>query len=126
LILELVWNKPVIIFYKERRKQPERRAFAVVKARELSFSRVEEKEAKFDGNIKDFFPLMGDIDHISSKEGIADRYVLCWFDDEEDDFTKAWRRLAGVKFLAGTNFVTDKKGKRTYNAAFKAEHGKLE
>ena len=124
--MELVWNKPVIIFYKERRKQPERRAFAVVKARELSFSRVEEKEAKFDGNIKDFFPLMGDFDNISSKEGIADRYVLCWFDDEEDDFTKAWRRLTGVTFPAGINFVTDKKGKKTYNAAFKAEHGKLE
>ena len=124
--MELVWNKPVIIFYKERRKQPERRAFAVVKARELSFSRVEEKEAKFDGNMKDFFPLMGDIDHISSKEEIADRYVLCWFDDEEDDFNKAWRRLTGVTFPAGINFVTDKKGKKTCNATFKAEHGKLE
>ena len=121
-----VWNKPVIIFYKERRKQPERRAFAVVKARELSFSRAEEKEAKFDGNIKDFFPLMGDLDYISSNEGIADRYVLCWFDDEEDDFIKASRRFTGVTFPAGINFVTDKKGKRTYNATFKAEHGKLE
>ena len=126
MILKPVWNKPVIICYKERRKRPERRAFAVVKARELYFSRVKEKEAKFDGNIKDFFPLMGDIDHISSKEGIADRYVLCWFDDDEDDFIKAWRRFAGVSFPAGINFVTDKKGKKTCNAAFKAEHGKLE
>jgi len=126
LILKLVWNKPVIICYKERRKQPERKAFAVVKARELSFSSVEEKEAKFAGSIKDFFPLMGDIDYISSKEGMAERYVLCWFDDEEDDFIKAWRRFTGVTFPAGINCVTDKKGKRSYNAAFEAEHGKLE
>jgi hypothetical protein len=69
---------------------------------------------------------MGDFDNISSKIGIADRYVLCWFDDEEDDFNKAWRLLTGVTFPAGINFVTDKKGKKTYNAAFKAEHGKLE
>lgn len=124
--MELVCNKPVIIFYKERGKQPERKAFAVVKARKLLVSKVDEKETLFDGSVNDFFPLMGDIDYICSKEGMADRYVLCWFDDKEDDFAKAWRRLTGVTFPAGTNFATDKKGKRTYNATFKAKHGKLE
>jgi hypothetical protein len=124
--LELVWNKPVVIFYKERRKQPERKALAVVKARKLLVSKVDEKQTLFDGNVNDFFPLMGDIDYICSKEGMADKYVICWFDDEEDDFTKAWRRLTGVTFPAGAKFATDRKGKRTYDATFKAEQGKLE
>jgi len=122
--LELVWEKPVIVFYKERLKKPERNAFAVVKARRLVISRVEE-EAKLKGNIKDFFPFTGDIDHITSKDGLSDRYVLCWMDDKEDDFSKAWRRLTSVTFPAGMTFTTDEKGKRTYNASFVAEHGKL-
>jgi len=122
--LELVWEKPVIVFYRERLEKPERKAFAVVKARTLVISRVEEG-AKFRGNIRDFFPFMGDIDYISSKEGISDRYVLCWMDDKEDDFNKAWRRLTGVTFPAGITSRTDEKGKRTYNTNFKAEHGKL-
>jgi len=69
---------------------------------------------------------MGDIDYLSSKEGKADRYVLCWFDDREDDFGKAFRRLTGVTFPEGTKFVTDEKGKRSYSAKFEAKHGKLE
>lgn len=123
-ILELIWEKPVVVFYKERLKKPERKAFAAVKARRLVTSRVKER-AKFESNIKDFFPFMGDIDYISSKEGISDRYVLCWMDDREDDFSKAWRRLTGVTFPTGITFTTDERGKRTYNANFKAEHGKL-
>lgn len=75
--MELVWEKPVIVFHKERLEKPERKAFlVVVKARRLEISRVEEG-AKFKGSINDFFPFMGDIDYISSKEGISDRYVLC-------------------------------------------------
>ncbi len=81
---------------------------------------------KFKGNIEDFFPFMGDIDYISSAEGISDRYVLCWLDDREDDFSKAWRRLTGVTFPDGIAFVTNEKGKRTYNATFEAERGELE
>jgi len=121
---EFVWEKPVIVFYKEKLKKPERKAFAVIKARRLAFSRVEE-EGKFRGSIKDFFSLMGDVDCISSTEGMTDRYVLCWFEDKEDDFSKAWRRLTCVAFPTGITFATDKKGKRTYNADFRAEHGKL-
>lgn len=123
--MELIWGKPVIVFYRERRKKPERKAFAVIKARRLVISRSEQG-AEFNGNIEDFFPFMGNIDYISSKEGVSDRYVLCWMDDREDDFSKAWKRLTGVTFPAGTAFATDEKGKRTYNANFKAEHGKLE
>jgi len=124
-ILKFVWEKPVIVFYRERLKKPERKAFAVVKARRLVISRVE-GGTKFRGNIKDFFPFMGDIDYISSTKGMSDRYVLCWIDDKEDDFSKAWRRLNGVNFPSGIVFRTDEKGKRTYNADFEAEHGKLD
>lgn len=122
--MELVWEKPVIVFYRERLKKPERKAFAVIKARRIVISRAEES-GRFRGSIKDFFPFMGDIDYISSKEGLSDRYVVCWMDDREDDLNQAWRRLTGVTFPAGIPFTTDEKGKRTYNAIFEAEHGKL-
>lgn len=95
--MELVWEKPVIVFYKERLEKTQRKAFLVVKARRLEISRVEEG-AKFKGSVNDFFPFMGDIDYISSKDGISDRYILCWLDDKKDDFSKAWRRLTGVTF----------------------------
>lgn len=124
-ILELVWEKPVLVFFIEKLKKPERKAFAVVKAKRLVVSGVEEG-AKFGGVIVDFFSLMGEIDYVSSKEGISSKYILCWLDDSEDDFNKAWRRLTSVTFPSGITFVTDEKGKRTYNADFKAEHGKLE
>ena len=123
--MKSVLEKPVITFYRERFGKPEREAFAVVKARRLVISR-KERSAKFSCIIEDFFPLMGEIDYISTKEGKADRYVLCWFDDSEDDFSRAFRRLTGATFPEGIRFVTDEKGKRTYNANFEAEHGKLE
>jgi hypothetical protein len=123
--LDSVWEKPVITFYKERLGKPERKAFAVVKARRLVVSR-KEKNAKLSCSIEDFFPLMGEIDFISTKEGKADRYVLCWFDDSENDFGRAFRRLTGTTFPEGIKHVTDEKGKRSYNASIKAEDGKLE
>ena len=123
--MKFVWDKPVLIFYKERFDEPEREAFLVVKARKLVISRVNENDT-FRGNIKDFFPLMGDIDYVVSEKGMSDRYVLCWFDDKEDDFSKAWRRVTGVRLPGGVTFVTDKDKKRTYNASFEAEKGNLE
>ena len=120
--MQLIWGKPVIVFYKERFEQPERKALAVVKAMELSVMR---EQGKIEGDITDFFPLMGDIDILSTNEGKSDRYVLCWFDDKEDDFSRSWRRLAGVT-IGKTAFATDEKGKRSYNAHFKAEKAKLE
>ena len=54
--MEVVYEKPVIVFYKERLKKPQRRAFAVIKARRLAVSRAEKG---FRGSIRDFFPLMG-------------------------------------------------------------------
>jgi hypothetical protein len=122
--LELVWEKPVIIFYKERLEEPERKAFTVVKGRRLLVSQTE--DGKFRGNITDFFPLMGDLDYILTNEGKVDRYVLCWLDDKEDDFSKAWRRLNGVFFPNGVSLIVDEKEKKTYNSNFVAKHGKLD
>ncbi len=122
--LDFVWEKPVIVFYRERREKPERRAFAVVKARKMVVSQSEE-ETEFRGEITDFFPLMGDIDYISTGEGASGRYVLCWFEDEEDDFSKAWRRLTGVTFPKGIAYLIDKGGKRTYKSNFRATKAKL-
>ncbi|HVP40389.1 MAG TPA: hypothetical protein VMS95_00340 [Candidatus Krumholzibacteriaceae bacterium] len=121
-----VWEKPVIIFYKDRTQDPETKAFTVVKARKLTVTKTEEKENKYTGTIKDFFPIMGNIDYMTSKEGKNDHYVLCWFEDKEEDFTKFWRQLTGVTFQNGISFTTDKRGKRTYNAECKAKHAKLE
>lgn len=127
LVLKLSWKRPVIAFYKERNEQPEREAFVVVKTiKELSVSKIEQKEARFEGRLEGFFPLMGDLDYVSSKEGLADRYVLCWFDDECADFDKSMRRLGGVTFSSGTKLAVDNKGKRTYSAVFKAKYGILE
>lgn len=123
--MDLAVKKPVIVFYRERQSQPERKAFAVVKAKELTISKDDE-HGKIAGKISDFFPLMGDIDYVSSEAGISDRYVLCWFDDDVDDISEAWRRLSGVTFVSGLSLVTDMKGKRTYNAEFRAEHGIIE
>lgn len=128
--MELFWEKPVIVFYKEKQKKPERKAFAVVKARRLTIRR-DRGSRKLKGTIQYFFPLMGDVDDISSRAGISNRYVLCWMDDREDDFSKAWRRLNGVTFSTTPVFTMGGLGKygeskRTYNANFEAEQGKLE
>ena len=118
-----VWRKPVLTFYRERFGKPEREPFTVVQAQRLVVSKG---DAKLCGNLEDFFPLMGNVDCLSTDAGKADRYVLCWFDDQVEDFGEAFRRLTGVTFPDGAQFVTDKRGKRTYNTVFVAAHGKLE
>ena len=121
--MDFVWKRPVLTFYRERipiEKEP----FAVVKAEKLEISKSE-KGGEYKGEIHAFFPLMGNLDCISSAEGKGDSYILCWFDDNEEDFNRAFRRLAGITFPSGVKYVVDTKGKRTYNAAFKAQHGKL-
>jgi len=123
--LQFVWEKPVITFYKERFVKPEREAFVAVKARKLVISGKEEGD-KFNCILEDFFPIMGELDYVSTQKGKADRYVLCWFDDKDNDFGEAFRRLTGVTFSEGIKCVTDEKGKKTYNTHFVAKHGKLE
>jgi hypothetical protein len=119
-----VWNKPVLTLYRERRPQPEREPLAVVQAKKLNVITSEKKT--LEGNVEDFFVLMGNFDYVSFKGGEADRYVVCWFDDKEDDFIKAARRLSGVIFPPEMSFKVDERGKRTYNTTFTAEFGKLE
>jgi hypothetical protein len=107
--------------FKERAVNPDVEPFAVVKARKIA---VKSENGSLTGQIKDFFSLMGDVDYVSTADGMADHYVLCWFDDNEPDQTKDLRRLQGVTFSKAIYTLTES-GKRTYNVAFKAEHGKL-
>ena len=119
-----IWLKPVITVYRDRRPQPERTPLAVIQAKKLTVTPSEKKT--LEGTIEYFFPLMGNIDYITFKGGKIDRYILCWFDDKEDDFRQAARRLGGVTFLPGMAFEVDQQGKRIYNASFKAEYGKVQ
>ena len=119
-----VWNKPVLTFYRERKPMPEKEPFAVVQAKKLSVTMSEKKP--LEGSIENFFPLMGNLDYVSFKGGESDKFVVCWFDDTVDDFFQGSRRLGGVTFPAKISFVTDERGKRTYNATFVANYGKLE
>ena len=120
---QIFWKKPVLCIFKEREVNPEIDPFVVVKAKKLTL--IPQEGSKYSGNIEDFFTLMGDADYLSTPKGSADHYVICWFDDNEPDMTKDLRRLRGVTFTGKVNFFLNEGGKRTYNAAFKAEHAKL-
>jgi hypothetical protein len=120
---ELVWKKPVVCIFKERDVDPEIDPFVVVKAKKIVLSR--QGADGVTGSLQNFFTLMGDADYLSSAEGAADHYVMCWFDDIEPDMTRDLRRLRGVALQGKVTFVLNEDGKRTYNAAFKAEHAKL-
>lgn len=121
---EMIWKKPVVCIFKERAKDDwQSDPFVVLKAKQVT---VTQQESKFSGKIEEFFTLMGDTDYLSSPEGKADHYVLCWFDDTEPDMTKDLRRLRGVHFNGEVTHVeAQKTHKRTYNASFTAEQGKL-
>ena len=120
--MDFAWNKPVLTLYRERIPM-EKEPFAVVKALKLEVTKAE-KEGYL-GKILSFFPLMGNLDCLSSPEGKQDHYVICWFDDKVEDINESFRRLAGVTFSSDVPYVIDAKGKRTYEAKFKAMHGKL-
>lgn len=121
--MDFVWNKPVLTFYRERIPR-EKEPFAVAKALKLIISKSEKGD--YWGTINSFFPLMGNLDCLSSVEGKQDYYVICWFDDKVEDLNQSFRRLAGVTFSSEVPYAVDERGKRTYNARFKAKHGKLE
>ncbi|MCW4005227.1 MAG: hypothetical protein NWF04_01310 [Candidatus Bathyarchaeota archaeon] len=120
---EFVWDKAVICVFRERFENHEADPFVVVRCKKLVVCKSE--DGKLAGSITDFFTLMGDADYISSPEGMADQYVMCWFDDNESDTTKDLRRLRGVTFPTKPTYTTGAANKRTYNATFKAEQGKL-
>ena len=120
--MKIVWHKPVLSFYRERIPR-EKEAFAVAKALKLEVTKSEKEDIY--GRINSFFPLMGNLENISSIEGKQDQYVICWFDDTIEDLNASFRRLTGVTFSSNINCVIDKRGKKTYEAEFKASHGKL-
>ncbi len=120
---ELTWKKPVVCIFKERYPNYEIDPFVVVKARTISIS--DSAVGKFTGTLQDFFTLMGDADYLATDEGVADHYIMCWFDDTEPDVTKDLRRLRGVTFSAKVTYIGGEAGKRTYNATFTAEQAKL-
>jgi hypothetical protein len=121
--MDYVWVKPVLTFYRERIPR-ENEPFAVVKALKLIVKKS--GKAGYWGSISSFFPLMGNLDCLSSVEGRDDYYVICWFDDRVEDLNESFRRLAGVSFPLEVPYVVDERGKRTYNARFEAKRGKLE
>jgi hypothetical protein len=122
-LVDFVWNKAVICIFRERSTNPEQDPFVVVRAKQLAVTKSD--DGKLTGKIHDFFTLMGDTDYIISPEGKQDHYVMCWFDDTEPDITKDLRRMRGVTFLPDVTFAVGAAHKRTYNASFNAEHGKL-
>jgi hypothetical protein len=119
--MSFVWFKPVISFYRERMPR-EKEPFAVAKALKLEVTKSEEG---IYGRIYSFFPLMGNLDYISSGESKQDKYVICWFDDTIEDLAESFMRLTGVTFSSNISYVINKRGKKTYQAKFKTLHGKL-
>ena len=117
--MDLEWDKPTVVFYRERTEKPEREPFAVVKARRILLS-----EDRLTGRIDDFFPLMGEVDIIDTQEGRTDSYVLCWPHDEEQNPKKAWKRLIGVTFSGFTS--SEAEGKISYKVEFRARSAKID
>ena len=99
--MNYVWKKPAITFYLERFGKPERKPFLVVEARKLLASKNNERKVL---TLSSFLSWGQLIIYLAKKEKLI--IVLCWFDDREDDFKRAFRRLTGVTFPIGTTFVT--------------------
>jgi len=118
-------EKPTIVFYREQIEKPEREAFAVIKAQRLSLTPAPQGKG-YGGVIKNFFPLMGDIEQVSTEAGREDRYILCWTDDSEEDPDKSWKRLTGVTFSHEIDLTINERGKKTYNTKFEAAKGKID
>ncbi|MCW4017094.1 MAG: hypothetical protein NWF00_00175 [Candidatus Bathyarchaeota archaeon] len=72
---DFVWKKPVVCIFKERSPNHEADPFVVVKAKQLTISKAD--DGKLNGDLQDFFTLMGDADYLATPEGEADHYVLC-------------------------------------------------
>lgn len=119
---DFAWNKPVLCIFRERNTNPEVDPFVVIKARKVA---INQTEGALSGSIQDFFRLMGDVDYLSSAEGVNDHYVICWFDDTVPEMTGDLRRLQGVAFNGKVSCEISENGKRTYNATFTAKRGKL-
>ncbi|MEW6592134.1 MAG: hypothetical protein AB1305_00360 [Candidatus Hadarchaeota archaeon] len=126
--MEISWEKPVLVFYEDKSDDPQRKAFLVVKAKKLVVNKESGSDVK--GSLHDFFPLMGDVDQLYKHGKSSSTCIVCWMDDREEDFDRAWRRMDGVKFSAAESKEgrSGKFGepKRTYNAEFTCKGAKLE
>jgi hypothetical protein len=107
--LDFAWSKPVLTFYRERTPR-EKEPFAVVKALKLEVTKSEREG--YQGRINAFFPLMDNLDCLSSVVGKQDHYVMCWFDDSVEDLDESFRRLAGVIFTSDVPYVVDDRDKK--------------
>ena len=114
------WKKPTISVFKEKSDTQENEPFAILKAQKILLQVIENNN--YNGEIIDFFVLMGDIDCINSDKGKRENYILCWFDDNIDDFSESLRKLTGVTFLSAPSY-TESKGKRWYRLSFEAKYG---
>ena len=121
--MEFNWDKPVLTLYREVIPKGEGKPFAVVQATKLKLKKEDEG---LSGIVKDFYVLMGEVDHISTDEGRSQRYIICWQDYNAEDFKKGFRKLSGVAFADGLVLNVDMKGKETYMCKFTAKGGKLD
>jgi hypothetical protein len=112
-----IWQKPVIVVYREYHDQPTQDAVAVLRARRLTL--IEEENNVITGRIEDFFPLLGDISGIQSDPTGMNRFILCIYNGGEKPFDQP-DRLSGIVFPKGFSFIRDQQGKRTYHGSFQA------
>jgi hypothetical protein len=117
-VKDRIWDRPVIVLYREQQDQPTREALAVLRARRLTLVQEEENDV-ITGRIEDFFPLMGDISGIQSDPTGVNRYILCIYNQGEKPFDQP-DRLSGLIFPEGLSFIRDQHGKRTYHGCFQA------
>ena len=110
-----VWQKPVIVLYREYHDQPTQEAIAVLRARRLSL--MKQEKDLIAGRIEDFFPLMGDISEIQSDPTGVNRYILCIYNGEEKPFDHP-DRLSGIVFPEGFSIIQEQNNKRTYHGSF--------
>jgi hypothetical protein len=118
------FHRPVIQVYRERLDHPEKEALIVIKSA-TGMTIEEGGTPRFSGEIKDFFPLMGRLDFLSDEAGLEDSYVLCWFDDREEDFGRSWKRLTGVRFAERPALISSPESKPAYSVSFTAAGGRL-
>ena len=118
--------RPVVQIFLERIDDPQKEPLTVIKCMSDMIIREEENRSHlFGGEIQSFFPLMGQLNFLKKQSGLSDRYVLCWFDDREEDFNLSWKRLNGVRFSEQPVLISGQKRKPAYNVSFTATAGHL-
>jgi hypothetical protein len=117
-VIDKIWEKPVIVLYREDHNQQTRDALAVLRARRLTLIE-EEGNDEITGRIEDFFPLMGDISGLQGEPKDVKHYILCVYNDNEKPYDQP-DRISGVVFPEGLSFIRDQYGKRTYHGSFQA------